>query len=79
MSEVHPPNTLEFEAQDSTGIVGHVFTFEPTNGSTHVTRTMYAIKQPALAPLFYVLFRGSINNNFNGALQKLKEKMERAS
>src|SRR5215469_4011626 len=77
VSDVQPPERLEFEAQDSTGIVGHEFTFEPTNGSTHVTRTMYAIVQPATAPLRYLFNRGAINKNFNGALQKLKENMER--
>lgn len=77
VSDVQPPERLEFEAQDSSGIVGHVFTFEPNNGSTHVTRTMYAIVQPATAPLRYLLNRGAINKNFNRALQKLKERMER--
>lgn len=77
VSDVQPPERLEFEAQDSSGIVGHEFTFEPLNGSTRVTRTIYAIVQPALAPLLYVFFRGAINKNFNGALHKLKERMER--
>lgn len=76
VSDVHAPDTIEFEAQDASGIVGHVFSFEPTNGSTHVTRTMYGIKQGALAPLLYVFFRGAINKNFDGALQNLKRKME---
>jgi uncharacterized protein YndB with AHSA1/START domain len=78
VSEVQPPQRLEFEAQDSSGIVGHEFTFEATNdGSTFVTRTMYAIVQPATAPLRYLFNRGAINRNFNGALQRLKERMER--
>jgi uncharacterized protein YndB with AHSA1/START domain len=76
VSEIDPPNRIEFEAQDSSGITGHVFTFTPQNGGTHVTRELYAVKQPALAPLLYVFFRGSINKNFNGALQKLKARVE---
>lgn len=77
VSEVQPPERLEFEAQDSSGIVGHEFIFEATgDGSTHVTRTIYAIVQPATAPLRYILNRAAINKNFNGALQKLRVKME---
>ena len=78
VSALQAPELLEFEAQDSSGIVGHVFVFEATgDGSTHVTRTIYAIVQPATAPLRFILGRGAINKNFNGALQKLKETMER--
>lgn len=79
VSEIDPPKRIEFEAQDSSGIVGHVLTFTPSNGGTHVTRELYAIKQPALAPLMFVIFRGAINKNFNGALQKLKSNLERGA
>lgn len=76
VTRIDPPSRLEFEAQDSRGIVGHVFTFSPDGGGTRVTREIYAIKQPMIAPLLFVIFRGSINRNFNGALTKLKQRLE---
>lgn len=76
VTELEPPNRLEFEAQDSSGIAGHVFTFTPDNGGTRVTRTLYGVKQPGLAPVLYLIYRGSINKNFNAALEKLKQRVE---
>lgn len=76
VSELAPPDRIEFEAQDSRGLVGHVLTFTQQNGGTRVTRQLYAITQPPLAPLSYVLHRGAINKNFDGALQKLKRRVE---
>ena len=77
VSEVHPPERLEFEAQESSGLFGHEYTFEPTNGSTRVTHTIYTIVKPAMAPLRSVFSRSTASKNYTAALQKLKEKMER--
>lgn len=79
VTELDPPHRIEFEVEDSSGRIGHVFTFEPAGGSTRVTRQMYAIKQPAMAPFIYLMNRGAINRNFNGALAKLKANMESGS
>jgi uncharacterized protein YndB with AHSA1/START domain len=76
ITELDPPQRIEFEVEDSSGMIGHVFTFTPVNASTRVTRQMYAIKQPPTAPILYVMNRGAINRNFNGALAKLKARVE---
>ena len=70
VSEVHAPDRLEFEAEESTGLFGHEYTFEATNGSTHVTHTVYTIVKPGL------FSRGAANKSHSGALQKLKENVE---
>lgn len=76
VTELEPPRRIEFEVEDSSGMIGHVFTFTPVDGSTQVRRQMYAIKQPLMAPITYLMNRGAINRNFNGALAKLKERVE---
>lgn len=76
VTELEAPQRIEFEVEDSSGRIGHVFTFTSVDGSTHMTRQMYAIKQPAMAPITYLMNRGAINRNFNGALAKLKERLE---
>ena len=70
VSEVHPPDRIEFEAEESTGLFGHEFTFEASNGSTHVTHTVYTIVKPGL------FSRGAATKTHSGALQKLKENVE---
>jgi uncharacterized protein YndB with AHSA1/START domain len=74
VSEVHPPERLEFEAEESAGLFGHEFTFEGTNGTTRVTHTIYTIVKPTM--LQSLFSRGSVNKNVSGALQKLKENVE---
>lgn len=70
VSEVHPPDRLEFEAEESSGLFGHEFTFEASNGSTRVTHTIYTIVKPGL------FSRGASIKGHSSALQKLKENVE---
>lgn len=70
------PDRVEIEAEDASGISGHVFTFTPEAGGTLVTRRIYGVKQPFLGPILFLLFKSKIDVNFNGALQNLKRKME---
>ena len=70
VSEVLPPDRLEFEAEESTGLFGHEFTFEALRGSTRVTHTIYTIVKPGL------FSRGAATKSHSGALQKLKENVE---
>lgn len=70
VSEVHPPDRFEFEAEESSGLFGHEFTFEAANGGTRVTHTVYTIVKPGL------FARGAAAKSHSGALQKLKEKVE---
>ena len=70
VSEVRPPERIEFEAQESTGLFGHEFTFEPAGGTTRVTHTIYTIVKPG------IFSRGTSNKTYSGAMQKLKENVE---
>ncbi len=76
ITALDPPKTVEIEAQDSSGISGHVFTITPQDGGTLVTRQIYGVKQPLLGPIFFMIFKSKIDVNFNGALNNLKRKME---
>ena len=71
-----PPKTIEIEAEDSSGISGHVFTLTPKDGGTLVTRQIYGVKQPLLGPIFFMIFKSRIDVNFNGALSNLKKRVE---
>lgn len=70
VSEVHPPDRFEFEAEESSGLFGHELIFEATNGTTHVTHTIYTIVKPGF------FSRGAGAKSHSGALQKLKENVE---
>ena len=70
VSAVHPPDRLEFEAEASTGLFGHEFTFDALSGRTRVTHTVYTIVKPGL------FARGAATKSHSGALQKLKENVE---
>jgi uncharacterized protein YndB with AHSA1/START domain len=76
ITALNPPKTVEIEAEDSSGISGHVFTLTPQDGGTLVTRQIYGVKQPLLGPIFFMLFKRKIDVNFNGALTNLKSKLE---
>ena len=79
ITALDPPRTIEIEAEDSSGISGHVFTLTPQDGGTLVTRQIYGVKQPLLGPLFFRIFKSKIDVNFNGALNNLKSRLESGS
>lgn len=76
ITALDPPRTVEIEAEDSSGISGHVFTFTPQSGGTLVTRRIYGVKQPFFGPILFRIFKSKIDVNFNGALENLKAKLE---
>ena len=77
VKEVDPPRRIEFEAEDASGpISGHVFTFERDGDGTLITRRMYGVKQPWFGPILFMLAKGAINKDYNGALANLKAKLE---
>jgi uncharacterized protein YndB with AHSA1/START domain len=78
ITALEPPRRIEFEAEDSNSITGHVFTFDREGSGTLITRQIYGVKQPFYGPVLFLIFRGAINKNFNGALEKLKQKLETA-
>jgi uncharacterized protein YndB with AHSA1/START domain len=76
ITALDPPKTVEIEAEDSSGISGHVFTLTPQDGGTLVTRRIYGVKQPLLGPIFFIIFKRKIDVNFNRALTNLKSRLE---
>lgn len=76
ITALNPSTTVEIEAEDQSGISGHVFTLTPQDGGTLVTRQIYGVKQPFLGPIFFMIFKSKIDVNFNGALNNLKNKVE---
>lgn len=76
ITALEPPRRVEIEAEDSSGISGHVFTLTPKEGGTLVTRQIYGVKQPFLGPIFFLIFKSKIDANFNGALRNLKQRLE---
>lgn len=76
ITALNPPTSLEFESEDKAGINGHVFEFTPEAGGTLITRKMFGIKQPFYGPLLFLVARGAINKDYNGALANLKSKLE---
>ena len=79
ITALHPPTSLEFESEDKAGINGHVFEFAAQDGGTLITRKMYGVKVPFYGPLLFVLAKVAINKDYNGALAKLKTKLEAGS
>lgn len=76
ITDMERPNRLEFEAADANSISGHVFTFVKEGEGTRITRQIYGVKQPFIGPVLFLLFKGAIDKNFNGALAKLKQRLE---
>jgi len=78
VTELNPPSSLGFDAQDKQGITHHEFRFTAQDGGTLIEREMTGVKQPWFGPILAIVFRGAINKNFDGALQKLKAMLEAA-
>lgn len=77
VTELEPSRRIEFEAEDAGGpISGHVFTFEKDGDGTLITRQMYGVKQPWYGPILFLLAKGAIDKDYNGALANLKAKLE---
>ena len=72
------PRGLGFDAQDRQGITHHEFRFTAQDGGTLIEREMTGVKQPWFGPILAVVFRGAINKDYEGALQKLKRMLEAA-
>ncbi len=78
VTELSPPASLGFDAEDRQGVVHHEFRFTASDGGTLIEREMTGVKQPWFGPILAVVFRGAINKSFDGALQKLKTMLEAA-
>ena len=76
VTRLDPAKAVEFESQDGGGINGHVITFTAKDGGTLITRQMFGIKQPFFGPVLFMLAKGAIDKDYNGALANLKAKLE---
>jgi len=79
ITALNPPKSLEFESEDRAGINGHRFEFTPQNGGVLITRQMFGIKVPFYGPLLFILAKGAIDKDYNGALANLKTRLESSS
>src|SRR5438270_5061561 len=71
-----PPRRLAFDAEDKSTIFLHEFRFTPQNGGTLIERELTGKKRPVVQAILFPLFKGAIDKNFNGAMAKLKERLE---
>lgn len=78
VTDLNPPSSLGFDAQDRQGITHHEFRFTPDGEGTSIERELTGVRQPWFAPILAIVLRGAINKNFEGALQKLKRMLEAA-
>jgi uncharacterized protein YndB with AHSA1/START domain len=76
ITELQPPNRLAFDAEDSNSVFHHEFIFSPGDGGTKVQRLVTMTKGPFYFPLVLAIFKGTVQTNYNGAMQNLKAKME---
>lgn len=76
ITALNPPANVEFESEDRMSVNGHVFEFSAEGGGTRITRQMFGIKQPFFGPLLFLIAKGAINKDYNGALANLKSKLE---
>jgi uncharacterized protein YndB with AHSA1/START domain len=79
ITNLQPPNRLGFDAEDSNSVFHHEFVFSPSNGGTRVQRLVTMTKGPFFFPIVLAIFKGTVQKNYNGAMQNLKTKMESGS
>jgi len=70
------PDRFAFDAEDSNSVFHHELIFSPSDGGTNVTRIVTMTKGPFYFPIVLAIFKGTVQTNYNGAMQNLKTKME---
>lgn len=78
MTDLARPVRLGFDAEDARGVTHHEFRFKEAGGGTLIEREMTGVRQPWYGPIQFLVFKPAIDRNFNGALAKLKERLESA-
>jgi carbon monoxide dehydrogenase subunit G len=79
ISAIDAPRRFAFDAEDANSVFHHEFTLSGDGGETQLDRRMTMTRGPFLNPVFMRIFQGVIDKNYNGALVKLKAKMETGS
>jgi hypothetical protein len=76
ITAMEAPARFAFDARDAKSTFHHEFTLAGDGRETSLERRMTMPEGPFLNPIFMRLFQGVIDKNYNGALQKLKSKVE---
>ena len=76
ITEMDAPRRFAFDAEDRNSVFHHEFTLSGDTGETQLARRMTMTRGPFLNPIMLRIFQGVIDKNYNGALEKLKAKME---
>jgi uncharacterized protein YndB with AHSA1/START domain len=79
ITALEAPRRLAFDAGDAASVFHHEFTLAGGGHETSLERRVTMLKGPFLNPVFMRIFQGVIDRNYNGALQKLKSKLEAGS
>jgi len=74
-----PSKMFAFDAEDKSSIMHHTFRFTSEDGGVLIQRDATATKRPLWQTLLLPLFKGTIDKDYNGALAKLKTKLEAGS
>jgi hypothetical protein len=76
ITAMEAPNRFAFDAEDSNSVFHHEFVFSSSNGGTNVQRNVTMSKGPFYFPLVLRIFKGTVQKNYNGAMQNLKTRLE---
>ena len=76
ITKLETPTRVAFDAEDSNSIFHHEFVFTPAGGGTHVERHVTMTKGPFYFPLVLAIFKSTVQKNYNGAMENVKQKLE---
>ena len=75
ITALDPPRMLAFDAEDANSIFHHELFFRPEGAGTRVERHVSMSKGPFYFPIVLAIFKGTVQKNYNGAMENLKAKM----
>ncbi|MDQ6722213.1 MAG: SRPBCC family protein [Candidatus Dormibacteraeota bacterium] len=76
VTAVDAPKRFAFDAEDSNSVFHHEFVLSAADGGTQVERHVTMTKGPFYFPVVLSIFKGTVQKNYNGAMQNLKTKLE---
>ena len=79
ITDYDPPQRFAFDAEDANSIFHHEFLFTAAAGGTRVERRVTMPKGPWYNPIMMRIFKGTVVKNYDGALEKVKAKLEASS
>ncbi len=79
ITDYDPPKRFAFDAEDKNSIFHHEFLFTGEGDGTRVERRVTMPKGPWYNPIMMTIFKGTVVKNYDGALAKVKAKLEASS